>query len=243
MKWMAASDKLERLRRFCFAFEYSRAESARADAAGGTASLHEQIREIERAVAEFDDELRRLQEEAEGVRAEGEGQMGGVAAKVQEEVRGYHLLRPTCLPVACLASCLSAHHSPKPTPAPLLQPHASPPSLPLLLLASQVDELSKHIVQETAAWTNKKKAVAAEQESATRVRAADCRPGASSHATSPLAITPEQTRRTRATVATSAPSPPACPANQPENGPFFLRRPPTLTPFLPSVLPRSSLLK
>lgn len=44
MKWMSANDKLERLKRFCLAHEYSRADAARAEAAGGTDTLRQQAR-------------------------------------------------------------------------------------------------------------------------------------------------------------------------------------------------------
>lgn len=87
MKWMAGSDKLERLKRFCLAYEYSRADAARAEAAGGTDALRQQIAQLERDAAELDKELRRVQQEAEEVRAEGEAQSGGVLKKAQEEVR------------------------------------------------------------------------------------------------------------------------------------------------------------
>ena len=44
MRWVAANDKLERLRRFCFAYKYTLAAAACDQAAGGTDALREEVR-------------------------------------------------------------------------------------------------------------------------------------------------------------------------------------------------------
>jgi structural maintenance of chromosome 2 len=46
MRWASSNDKLERLRRFCVAFEYIKAVAAKDDSAGGTQELQQHMRDL-----------------------------------------------------------------------------------------------------------------------------------------------------------------------------------------------------
>ena len=46
MRWASANDKLERLRRFCVAYEYVKAAAAKDSSAGGTEELKAMLRTL-----------------------------------------------------------------------------------------------------------------------------------------------------------------------------------------------------
>lgn len=147
------------------------------------APISQQIKQLEKDVIELDSELRRVQSESEEVRAEAEAQSGGVHRKAQEEARGRlcpsvgggtHATPSKALRLALprLTRCARVErgHGGDAREGSPFRNDADAFSRVFVRL-SQVDELSKHIVQETAAWTNKRKAVQAEQESVQRLQA------------------------------------------------------------------------
>jgi structural maintenance of chromosome 2 len=119
MRWTSANDKLERLRRFCVAYEYVRACAAQESSAGGTEELKAQIRELAAEAKAIEADVAQHAAAAKRLLAEKDGQMGAEVKRLSEEV----------------------------------------------------DEVSKHLVQETAAWGNKKDALATERDAERSLRA------------------------------------------------------------------------
>lgn len=112
MKWAAANDNLERLRRFCIAYDFMKAEQAVNDANAGTSSIESQIVEAQNAISDANREASELEVHAQRLQAEKEERMG---AEMKD-------------------------------------------------LVTRVDELSKNLVKETTAWTNKQSEVKSEEK-------------------------------------------------------------------------------
>ena len=77
MKWAVANDTLERLRRFCVAYEFTRAEEAVKEAAAGAEELAEKIAAKLERVEDAKAAAVEKAEEAERVRLQLEAQLGG----------------------------------------------------------------------------------------------------------------------------------------------------------------------
>ena len=86
MKWAAGNDTLERLRRFCVAYEFTRATRAVEDRGEGEAEVRAAIDELDARAVDREDESRRMDENLARVAAEKEAQTGGDAAKLSAEV-------------------------------------------------------------------------------------------------------------------------------------------------------------
>ena len=112
MKWAAANDNLERLRRFCIAYDFMKAEQAVSDANQGSANLETQIKDCKNAVNDANREATEVDSHAQRLHAEKEERMG---AEMKD-------------------------------------------------LVDRVDELSKNLVKETTAWTNKQSEVKSEEK-------------------------------------------------------------------------------
>jgi len=120
MRWASANDKLQRLRRFCIAYEYVKASAAKDASAGGTEELKAQLRTLAAEAKAVHADIAENAAAAKRLAAAKEAQAGGEIKRLAEEV----------------------------------------------------DELSKHLVQETSAWSNKKDVLASEREAEAKLRAA-----------------------------------------------------------------------
>lgn len=112
MKWAAANDNLERLRRFCIAYDFVKAQEAVEEANAGTSSIEEQIADCRSAIDDANRESTELELHTQRLQAEKEERMGG---EMKE-------------------------------------------------LVTRTDALSKELVKENTAWTNKKNEVKGEQK-------------------------------------------------------------------------------
>lgn len=119
MRWTSANDKLERLRRFCVAYEFVKAAAAKEASAGGTEDLRQQLRDLAAEAKAIEADVAKQGAAAKRLGAEKEAQMGGDVKRLSEEV----------------------------------------------------EVVSKSLVQETAAWTNKKEVMAAERDNERKQRA------------------------------------------------------------------------
>jgi structural maintenance of chromosome 2 len=120
MRWTSANDKLERLRRFCVAYEFVRACAAKESSSGGTEELKAQMRSLAAEAKAIEADVAQHAAAAKRLCAEKEAQMSGDVKRLSE----------------------------------------------------QVDVVSKHLVQETAAWTNKKDVVGVERDTERGLRGA-----------------------------------------------------------------------
>jgi len=77
MKWAAANDNLERLRRFCIAYDFVKAQEAVEEANAGTLSIEEQIEDCRSAVEDANREATELELHTQRLQAEKEERMGG----------------------------------------------------------------------------------------------------------------------------------------------------------------------
>ena len=120
MRWTSANDKLERMRRFCVAYEFVKATAAKESSSGTTEELKAQMRALATEVKAIEADIAAHAAEAKRLCAQKDAQMTGELKRLSEEV----------------------------------------------------DAVSKHLVQETAVWTNKKDVLAAEREAERGLRAA-----------------------------------------------------------------------
>jgi structural maintenance of chromosome 2 len=120
MRWTSANDKLERLRRFCVAYEFVRACAAKESSTGGTEDLKTQMRALAAEAKAIEADIAQHAANTKRLCAEKDGQMNGEVKRLSEEV----------------------------------------------------DAVSKHLVQETAAWTNKKDVLSAERDAERGLRTA-----------------------------------------------------------------------
>ena len=118
MRWTSANDKLERLRRFCVAFEYVRACAAKESSSGGTEELKAHMRELAAEAKAIEADVAQHAAAAKRLAAEKEEQMSGDVKRLSEEV----------------------------------------------------EAVSKHLVQETAVWTNKKEVLSTERDAERTLR-------------------------------------------------------------------------
>ena len=120
MRWTSANDKLERLRRFCVAFEFARACMAKESSSGSTDELRAQMRELAAEAKAIEADVAKNAATAKRLCAQKEEQMSGDVKRLSEEV----------------------------------------------------EAVSKHLVQETAAWSNKKEVLATEEKAQRKLLAA-----------------------------------------------------------------------
>ena len=77
MKWAAANDNLERLRRFCVAYDFVKAQEAVEDANAGTSNIEEQIADCRTAIDDANREANEIELHTQRLQAEKEERMGG----------------------------------------------------------------------------------------------------------------------------------------------------------------------
>ncbi len=97
MRWASANDKLERLRRFCVAYEYVKAVAAKDDSAGGTEQLRAQVRALAAEAKAIQADVAANAAAAKKLCAAKEEQMGGEVKELSKQVDevSKHLVQET----------------------------------------------------------------------------------------------------------------------------------------------------
>jgi len=85
-KWAAATQNLERLRRFVIAWEFTQALEVQAGAAGSSEELADRVDELKAAAVELAGAMDEKDEEMKAISAEKEARMGGEIKVLSEEV-------------------------------------------------------------------------------------------------------------------------------------------------------------
>lgn len=86
MKWAAGNDSLERLRRFCVAYEFTRARQALDERGDGELEVREQLEELDARAQDRDAENAKVEQRMKTLAAEREAQTGGDMKRLAAEV-------------------------------------------------------------------------------------------------------------------------------------------------------------
>lgn len=77
MQWANGNAELDRLKRFCIAYEYVQAEKVMADAVQGLEGMQSKITEIDSNVGKMHEEIQEMEKRASELQAEKDANMGG----------------------------------------------------------------------------------------------------------------------------------------------------------------------
>ncbi|XP_016501350.1 structural maintenance of chromosomes protein 2-1 isoform X1 [Nicotiana tabacum] len=86
MQWANGNAELDRLKRFCIAYEYVEAEKIMADAVQGLEGMKSKITEIDDNVGKMNKEIQEMEKRASELQAEKEANMGGEIKLLTEKV-------------------------------------------------------------------------------------------------------------------------------------------------------------
>ncbi|XP_009771632.1 structural maintenance of chromosomes protein 2-1 [Nicotiana sylvestris] len=86
MQWANGNAELDRLKRFCIAYEYVEAEKIMADAVQGLEGMKSKITEIDDNVGKMNEEIQEMEKRASELQAEKEANMGGEIKLLTEKV-------------------------------------------------------------------------------------------------------------------------------------------------------------
>lgn len=86
MQWANGNAELDRLKRFCIAYEYVQAEKIMADAVQGLEGMKSKITEIDDNVGKMNKEIQEMEKRASELQAEKEANMGGEIKLLTEKV-------------------------------------------------------------------------------------------------------------------------------------------------------------
>ncbi|KAH0686172.1 hypothetical protein KY289_018908 [Solanum tuberosum] len=86
MQWANGNAELDRLKRFCIAYEYVQAEKVMADAVQGLEGMKSKITEIDSNVGKMQEEVQEMEKRASELQAEKDANMGGEIKLLTEKV-------------------------------------------------------------------------------------------------------------------------------------------------------------
>ncbi|KAK3249583.1 Structural maintenance of chromosomes protein 2 [Cymbomonas tetramitiformis] len=86
MEWQTANDQLDRLRRFCIAYEYIQAQKVQEESNGDTAKIQGKIDEGKATTTELEEEVKEIENNIEKLTKEREEHMGAETKKLEDEV-------------------------------------------------------------------------------------------------------------------------------------------------------------
>lgn len=86
MQWANGNAELDRLKRFCIAYEYVQAEKVMADAIQGLEGMKSKITEIDSNVGKMQEEIQEMEKRASELQAEKDANMGGEMKLLTEKV-------------------------------------------------------------------------------------------------------------------------------------------------------------
>ncbi|TMW91423.1 hypothetical protein EJD97_014360 [Solanum chilense] len=86
MQWANGNAELDRLKRFCIAYEYVQAEKVMADAVQGLEGMKSKITEIDSNVGKMQEEIQEMEKRASELQAEKDANMGGEMKLLTEKV-------------------------------------------------------------------------------------------------------------------------------------------------------------
>lgn len=86
MQWANGNAELDRLKRFCIAYEYVQAEKVMADAVQGLEGMKSKITEIDSNVGKMHEEIQEMEKRASELQAEKDANMGGEIKLLTEKV-------------------------------------------------------------------------------------------------------------------------------------------------------------
>ncbi|XP_049395220.1 structural maintenance of chromosomes protein 2-1-like [Solanum stenotomum] len=86
MQWANGNAELDRLKRFCIAYEYVQAEKVMADAIQGLEGMKSKITEIDSNVGKIQEEVQEMEKRASELQAEKDANMGGEIKLLTEKV-------------------------------------------------------------------------------------------------------------------------------------------------------------
>lgn len=86
MQWANGNAELDRLKRFCIAYEYVQAEKVMADAVQGLEGMKSKITEIDSNVGKMQEEIQEMEKRASELQAEKDANMGGEIKLLTERV-------------------------------------------------------------------------------------------------------------------------------------------------------------
>ncbi|KAL3341891.1 hypothetical protein AABB24_026086 [Solanum stoloniferum] len=86
MQWANGNAELDRLKRFCIAYEYVQAEKVMADAVQGLEGMKSKITEIDSNVGKMQEEIQEMENRASELQAEKDANMGGEIKLLTEKV-------------------------------------------------------------------------------------------------------------------------------------------------------------
>ncbi|OIT36598.1 PREDICTED: structural maintenance of chromosomes protein 2-1-like [Nicotiana attenuata] len=86
MQWANGNAELDRLKRFCIAYEYVQAETIMADAVQGLEGMKSKITEIDNNVGKMNEEIQEMEKRASELQAEKDANMGGEIKLLTEKV-------------------------------------------------------------------------------------------------------------------------------------------------------------
>eukprot|EP00854_Cymbomonas_tetramitiformis_P009275 gene9275-10987_t len=85
-QWQTANDQLDRLRRFCIAYEYIQAQKVQEESNGDTAKIQGKIDEGKATTTELEEEVKEIENNIEKLTKEREEHMGAETKKLEDEV-------------------------------------------------------------------------------------------------------------------------------------------------------------